>query len=124
MMPNQTMIKTIKIILIDDIGYAPFFLTAQGVNFNWAGGRSETNPDWAGEAGSTVMFWAKLSYSAEEADDGFNQPLISFCSSEYNAGLLIVGGIPFDESATPARQDPMVQLNLCLLYTSPSPRDS
>ena len=97
---------------IEDIAYAPFFRTAQGVNFNWAGGRSETNPDWAGAAGSTVMFWAKLSYSAVEADDGFNQPLICFCSSEYNAGLLIVGGIPFDESATPARQDPMVQLNL------------
>lgn len=94
----------------DDIFFDAFLGDASGVNFNWAGGRSETNPDWSGDDGTTVIFWLKISYSATPADDGFNQPIICFCSTESYAGLLIMGGIPFQTD--PPREQYNVTLNL------------
>ena len=94
----------------DDIFFDTFLGNASGVNFNWAGGRSETNPDWSGTDGTTVIFWVKLTYSDTPADDGFNQPIICFCSDVSNTGLLIMGGIPF-QSDQP-RQQLFVTLNL------------
>jgi hypothetical protein len=93
-----------------DIAFDSFFGTASSVNFHWAGGRSETNPDWAGTDGTTVIFWVKISYSATPADDGFNQPIICFNSTESIAGLLIMGGIPFQSD--PPREQYNVTLNL------------
>jgi hypothetical protein len=93
-----------------DIGYAPFAGNASGVNFNWAGGRAEINPDWSASAGTTVIFWVRISYSATPATDGFNQPIVSFCHSEFDTGLIIMGGIPF--AAEPPRAPATVTLNL------------
>lgn len=93
-----------------DIGFDSFLGNASGVNFDWAGGRSETNPDWSGTDGTTVIFWVKISYSDTPADDGFNQPIICFCSTEFNLGLVIMGGIPFQTD--PPREPTYVTLNL------------
>jgi hypothetical protein len=92
-----------------DIFFDPFLGQASAVNFNWAGGRSEINPDWTNANGTTVIFWLKISYADTPADDGFNQPIISFCNSQANNSLLLMGGIPFETN--PAREPFNVTLN-------------
>lgn len=89
----------------DDISFGSFSSLGT-VCFNWAGGSSETFLD----GDSTVIFWVKLSYSATEATDGFNQPLICFNHNNNQTGLLLMGGIMFLSS--PPREADTVTLNL------------